>query len=198
MLSDRVDGPTLVVCPTSVLGNWEREVNRFAPELSVMVHHGAGRMRDHDVPFAERAVDCNVVLTSYHLVARDIDAASRAARAATGAIEPMPDVITPFPGGVTRSGSRVGSKYKSLIASTNDAYCPTVRGISDSQLGEGENAVLEIVLDGLSFEAIADAMRAGIRAACESCGEHGLIAVTAGNYGGKLGRHHFHLHEILA
>lgn len=73
MLSDRVDGPTLVVCPTSVLGNWEREVNRFAPELSVMVHHGAGRMRDHDVPFAERAVDCNVVLTSYHLVARDID-----------------------------------------------------------------------------------------------------------------------------
>lgn len=73
MLSDRVDGPTLVVCPTSVLGNWEREVNRFAPELSVMVHHGSGRMRDHDESFAERAVDHDVVLTSYHLVARDID-----------------------------------------------------------------------------------------------------------------------------
>jgi len=52
VLSDRVDGPTLVVCPTSVLGNWEREVNRFAPGLSVMVHHGAGRMREHDEPFA--------------------------------------------------------------------------------------------------------------------------------------------------
>jgi hypothetical protein len=73
MLSDRVDGPTLVVCPTSVLDNWEREVNRFAPGLSVMVHHGAGRMRDHDEAFAARAVDHDVVLTSYHLVARDID-----------------------------------------------------------------------------------------------------------------------------
>jgi SNF2 family DNA or RNA helicase len=56
-----------------VLGNWEREVNRFAPDLSVMVHHGAGRMRDHEVSFADRAVDHDVVLTSYNLVARDID-----------------------------------------------------------------------------------------------------------------------------
>ena len=73
ILSDRVGGPTLVVCPTSVIGNWEREVHRFAPGLSVMVHHGAGRLRDHDVPFGERAIDHDVVLTSYHLVARDID-----------------------------------------------------------------------------------------------------------------------------
>ncbi|MCA9138285.1 MAG: formylmethanofuran--tetrahydromethanopterin N-formyltransferase [Planctomycetales bacterium] len=135
---------------------------------------------------------------NFLLVARDIMAASRAARAAIGAIDSMPDVITPFPGGVTRSGSKVGSKYKSLIASTNNEYCPTLRGITNSQLGEGENAVLEIVLDGLTFESIADAMRRGITAACESCGEHGLVAVTAGNYGGKLGRHHFHLHEILS
>lgn len=135
---------------------------------------------------------------NFLLIARDIDAASRAARAATAAIEAKPDVIAPFPGGVTRSGSKVGSKYKSMIASTNDAYCPALRGITDSALGENENAVLEIVLDGLTFEAIADAMRAGINAACQSCGEHGLIAVTAGNYGGKLGRHHFHLHEILS
>lgn len=135
---------------------------------------------------------------NFLLVARDIDAASRAARAATGAIESMPDVITPFPGGVTRSGSKIGSKYKTLIASTNDAYCPTLRGITDSSLTDSENSVLEIVLDGLSFDAIAAAMRAGITAACESCGEHGLISVTAGNYGGKLGRHHFHLHEILS
>jgi hypothetical protein len=77
MLSDRVDGPTLVICPTSVLGNWEREVKRFAPELSVLVHHGSGRMRDHDQPFAERALDHDVVLTSYHLVARDIDEIER-------------------------------------------------------------------------------------------------------------------------
>jgi formylmethanofuran--tetrahydromethanopterin N-formyltransferase len=135
---------------------------------------------------------------NFLLIARDIDAVSRAARAATAAIDPLPGVIAPFPGGVTRSGSKVGSKYKALIASTNDAFCPTLRGITESSLEEGENAVLEIVLDGLSFDAIADAMRAAITAACESCGEHGLIAVTAGNYGGKLGRHHFHLHEILS
>lgn len=135
---------------------------------------------------------------NFLLVARDIQAASRAARAATGAIESMPDVIAPFPGGVTRSGSKVGSKYKKLIASTNDAYCPTLRGLAASQLGADENAVLEIVLDGLTFDSIADAIRVGITAACESCGEHGLVAVTAGNYGGKLGRHHFHLHEILS
>lgn len=135
---------------------------------------------------------------NFLLVARDIHAASRAARAAVGAIESMPDVIAPFPGGVVRSGSKVGSKYKSMIASTNDAYCPTLRGVAKSNLGPGDNAVLEIVLDGLSFDAIAEAMRAGIKTACESCGEHGLLSVTAGNYGGKLGRHHFHLHEILS
>ena len=148
---------------------------------------------EHDTPRVDGIGGGNFLL-----IARDIDAASRAARAATGAIESMPDVIAPFPGGVTRSGSKVGSKYKSMIASTNDAFCPTLRGVTDSQLGDGENAVLEIVLDGLTFQSIADAMRAGITAACQCCGEHGLIAVTAGNYGGKLGRHHFHLHEILS
>lgn len=135
---------------------------------------------------------------NFLLVARDIHAASRASRAAISAIESMPDVIAPFPGGVVRSGSKIGSKYKSMIASTNDAYCPALRGITKSNLGPGDNCVMEIVLDGLSFEAIANAMQAGIRTACESCGEHGLLSITAGNYGGKLGRHHFKLHEILS
>lgn len=148
---------------------------------------------EHDAPRDEGIGGGNFLLT-----ARNIDAASRAARAAMSAIESMPGVITPFPGGVVRSGSKVGSKYKRLIASTNDAYCPTLRGTTESKLTDDENAVLEIVIDGLSFEAISDAMRAGILTACDACGEHGLISVTAGNYGGKLGRHHFHLHEILS
>ncbi|MCO8120448.1 formylmethanofuran--tetrahydromethanopterin N-formyltransferase [Stieleria sp. TO1_6] len=135
---------------------------------------------------------------NFLLIAKDIDAASRAARAAMAAIEPIPGVIAPFPGGVTRSGSKIGSKYPSLVASTNDAYCPTLRGVTESKLRDGENAVLEIVLDGLTEQSICAAMRAGIQSACDCCGEHGLIAVSAGNYGGKLGRHHFHLHEILA
>ncbi len=135
---------------------------------------------------------------NFLLVANDIESASRAARAAVNAIEPLADVIAPFPGGVVRSGSKVGSKYKSMIASTNHEYCPTLRGMVNSKLPKDAGAVLEIVLDGLSAEAITSAMRAGILAACESCGGNGLIQVTAGNYGGKLGRHHFHLAEVLA
>jgi SNF2 family DNA or RNA helicase len=71
MLADDVVGPTLVVCPVSVLGNWRAELERFAPELSVLVHHGPGRQRDFDEPFVERAVAHDVVLTTYSLVARD-------------------------------------------------------------------------------------------------------------------------------
>ena len=93
---------------------------------------------------------------------------------------------------------KVGSKYPALIASTNDAYCPTLRGVADSELSSQDNVVLEIVLDGLSFEAISAAMKAGIHAACDLAGGRGLNAISAGNYGGKLGRHHFHLHQLLA
>jgi formylmethanofuran--tetrahydromethanopterin N-formyltransferase len=123
--------------------------------------------------------------------------ALEAAEAAVASMRGIGGVILPFPGGVVRSGSKVGAKhYKKMIASTNDAYCPTLRGRGDvqSELPDGVNSVLEIVVDGLSREAIERAMRAGIDAACRP----GVIAITAGNYGGKLGKHHFHLHQILA
>jgi SNF2 family DNA or RNA helicase len=67
------DGPTLVVCPVSVLGNWRSELERFAPELTVLVHHGPGRHIGYDEPFADRAASCDVVLTTYSLVARDAE-----------------------------------------------------------------------------------------------------------------------------
>ena len=105
----------------------------------------------------------------------------------------VPGTITPFPGGVARSGSKVGSRYKELKASTADAYCPTLRGRVESQLVEGANAVLEIVIDGVNEESVAQAMSAATHAAA---GE-GVLAITAGNYGGKLGPFHFHLHKIL-
>ena len=93
-----------------------------------------------------------------------------------------------------RSGSKVGSRhYKGMIASTNDAYAPTLRPITKTELPEGVNSVLEIVLDGLSPAAISSAMRVGIDAACRP----GVIAISAGNYGGKLGPHHFHLRQIM-
>jgi formylmethanofuran--tetrahydromethanopterin N-formyltransferase len=132
---------------------------------------------------------------NFLILAESDEAALAAAEAAVDAIDGTPGVILPFPGGVVRSGSKVGARgYKGMIASTNDAYCPTVRPLSETALPDGVNAVLEIVLDGLSAEAISGAMRAGIDAACRP----GVRAISAGNYGGKLGPYHFHLRAVMA
>ena len=117
-----------------------------------------------------------------------------AARRAVESIADVPGVITPFPGGVVRSGSKVGSKYKALRASTNDAFCPTLRGRVQSELVEGANAAYEIVINGVDEPAIAAATRACIFA---SAATEGILAISAGNYGGKLGKFHFHLRELL-
>lgn len=120
-----------------------------------------------------------------------------AAQAAVKAIGTVPDVIVPFPGGIARSGSKVGSKYKGLKASTNDAYCPTLRGAVRSSLDADVGSVLEIVIDGLTPEAVASAMRAGIAAILKLGPSRGALRISAGNYGGKLGPHHFHLKDLL-
>jgi formylmethanofuran--tetrahydromethanopterin N-formyltransferase len=120
-------------------------------------------------------------------------AALAAAEAAVEAVRRVPGVILPFPGGVVRSGSKVGSKYKGLRASTNDAYCPTLRGVVTSAIPEGVNAVYELVFDGLDLPAVEEATRVGVRAACRP----GVVRITAGNYGGSLGPFHLHLHSLL-
>jgi len=119
------------------------------------------------------------------------------AEAAVDAIAKVDDVITPFPGGIVRSGSKVGSKYKGMFASSNDAFCPTLRGTVKSELGPDTLAVLEIVIDGLTSKAVADAMRAGLKAVTDGGTKRGVTRVTAGNYGGKLGQHHYHLKDLI-
>jgi formylmethanofuran--tetrahydromethanopterin N-formyltransferase len=131
---------------------------------------------------------------NFLIVGRSQASALGAAEAAVGAIRRVPGVILPFPGGIVRSGSKVGSRYKKLRASTNDAYCPTLRGLVSSALPEGANAVYEIVIDGVDLPAVEEATRAGVRAACVP----GVLAISAGNYGGKLGPYHLHLHRLLA
>jgi formylmethanofuran--tetrahydromethanopterin N-formyltransferase len=121
-------------------------------------------------------------------------AALRAAEKAVAAIREVPGAIAPFPGGIVRSGSKVGSRYKKLKASTNDAYCPTLVAQTESALPPGTAAVYEIVIDGLAAENVRDAMRAGLHAAAAMAD---LTLITAGNYGGKLGPHHFRLRELL-
>lgn len=120
-----------------------------------------------------------------------------AAEAAVRSIAAVPGAIMPFPGGIVRSGSKVGSKYKALPASTNTPYCPTLRGAVTSALSPEIACVLEIVIDGLSSEAVAAAMRAGIAAITALGPEKGATRIGAGNYGGKLGRHHYHLRAML-
>jgi formylmethanofuran--tetrahydromethanopterin N-formyltransferase len=131
---------------------------------------------------------------NFLILAETAEVALAAAEAAVEAMAGMPGVILPFPGGIVRSGSKVGAKrYKTMIASTNDAYAPTLRPITTSDLPDGVNSVQEIVLDGLDAPSISAAMRAGIDAACRL----GVIRITAGNYGGKLGPHHFYLRQIM-
>jgi formylmethanofuran--tetrahydromethanopterin N-formyltransferase len=126
--------------------------------------------------------------------AAGLEAAERAVEAMTG----VPGVILPFPGGIVRSGSKVGSSYAFLNASTNTAYCPTLRGSSGSALPDGVNAVHEIVIDGLDLPAVEEATRAGIAAACAGGLASGVRRISAGNYGGKLGRYTIRLHDVLS
>ena len=116
---------------------------------------------------------------------------------AVQAMQAVQGMVTTFPGGIVGSGSKVGSRYSFLPASTNEVFCPTLKGQVDSMLSEEIGSVMEIVIDGLSEDAIRTAMRIGIEAACENGPERGIYRIGAGNYGGKLGPHHFHLREIL-
>jgi len=116
-----------------------------------------------------------------------------AARRGAEALQEMPGIITPFPGGVARSGSKVGSKYKQLVASTADAYCPSLRGRVECKLHPEANCAYEIVVDGVDEIAVANAMVK----AMEAIAAEDIVRITAGNYGGKLGKYHFHLHQLL-
>jgi formylmethanofuran--tetrahydromethanopterin N-formyltransferase len=116
-----------------------------------------------------------------------------AAEASAAAIRRCRDVILPFPGGIARSGSKVGSKYKALRASTNTAYAPTLRGLVPTELPPGVDAAYELVIDGLTLEAVERATAVGVRAGRRP----GIVAITSGNYGGKLGPFHIRLRDVL-
>jgi formylmethanofuran--tetrahydromethanopterin N-formyltransferase len=131
---------------------------------------------------------------NFLILAESQTAALEASEQAVAAMRQVPDIIMPFPGGIVRSGSKTSSIYKGMTASTNTAYCPTIRQQVESVLPEGVNSVMEIVIDGLNEEAIAEAMRHGVAAACQP----GVVRISAGNYGGTLGQFQFHLNRIMA
>jgi formylmethanofuran--tetrahydromethanopterin N-formyltransferase len=124
----------------------------------------------------------------------DATQALGAATAAAAAMRAVEGVILPFPDGISRSGSKVGSRYSTVIASTNEVYCPTLRAqVPGSAVPDDVNSVFEIVVDGLALEPVRDAMAAGLRAAAGA----GARRCTAGNYGGNLGPHHIHLRGLV-
>jgi formylmethanofuran--tetrahydromethanopterin N-formyltransferase len=127
------------------------------------------------------------------VMGRDLPTTLEAAKQAVAAVGALPGTMTPFPGGVVRSGSKVGSRYKALKASTSDAFCPTLRGRVESQVVPDAHCVYEIVIDGESEAAVGQAMAAALHAAARD----GVVAISAGNYGGKLGKHHFHLRQLV-
>jgi len=135
---------------------------------------------------------------NFLVLAKSQPQALAACEAAIEEMRKLPNVIMPFPGGVVRSGSKVGSKYPALGASTNDAFCPTLKGMTKTELSMECESVMEIVIDGLTKEDIDKAMKVGIQAVCDLGADEGILRISAGNYGGKLGPFHFHLQEIMA
>jgi len=118
-----------------------------------------------------------------------------AAESAVAAMQRCNDVILPFPGGIARSGSKVGSKYKSLRASTNTAFAPTLRGAVATEMPPDACCAYEMVIDGLNLEAVERAVATGLHAL--EMKPTGIALITAGNYGGKLGPFHIRLRDIL-
>lgn len=127
---------------------------------------------------------------------RDLESGMKSGRAAVAAIEKVEGAYTPFPGGLVGSGSKPSSKYKGLHASTNERYCPTIRAaVPDTLVPADCEFVMEIVINGLTEEHVGSAMKAAIH---EVCSHEGVLKVTAGNFGGNLGKYRIGLHDILA
>jgi len=130
---------------------------------------------------------------NFLVLGEDLEVTLRATEKAVNAIKSLNNIILPFPGGIVRSGSKLGSRYKNLGASTNTAFCPTIKRQVNTSLSEQVNAVLEIVIDGLDEHSVKDAMKAGIEAACIP----GIAMISAGNYGGSLGQSNIYLHQLF-
>jgi formylmethanofuran--tetrahydromethanopterin N-formyltransferase len=203
-------GQCLMTCPTTAVYNGLPESETKVPLGKKIRFFGDGYQKSKQVAgrrywripvmdgefLVDDVVGAEKGVAGGNVIVQSVDQAAglASARRATEAIWQLPGVITPFPGGVARSGSKVGSRYKGLVASTSDPYCPTLRGRVESKLHRETNCAYEIVVDGVSEAAVGDAMTAALRAAA---GE-GVVAITAGNYGGKLGKFHFHLRKLLA
>ncbi|MFP6677611.1 MAG: formylmethanofuran--tetrahydromethanopterin N-formyltransferase [Pirellulaceae bacterium] len=166
---------------------YERLDNRFGRHMWVIPTMGGTFEIDRRFGFRDGIMGGNL----WFLGETEDDAIEAAERAAV-AVEATPGTITTFPGGVAASASKAGSHYKFLFASTNEAYCPTLR----DQLGDASKvpsnvqSIMEIIINGEDLDAVTAATYAAIEASVET---PGLVRISAGNYGGRLGKSFIHL-----
>ncbi len=161
---------------------FEHREERFGRDMWVLPTMGGDFCIDRRFPYSDGVMGGNL-----WFMATTEDASLLAAEKAVEACQAVPGVITPFPGGIASSGSKAGSRYKFLFASTNDPFCPTLMNHPDveTMLPDGTTSVMEIIINGRDLNSVSDATQAAIRAASDV---PGLIKITAGNYNGRLGK----------
>lgn len=204
-------GQCVLTCPTTAVFDAMPEPEEKLDTGAKMRYFGDGFQTKselkgktiHEIPVmegvfkieAEFGIRKGVAGGNFMILAENQEKGLAAAEAAVAAIEKIDNVILPFPGGICRSGSKVGSlKYKFMKATTNHKLCPTLRGVvEDSEVPEGVGCVYEIVINGLTLDQVKQAMRDGIKAAMNM---PGVIKITAGNYQGKLGKYFIYLKEL--
>jgi len=141
----------------------------------------------------ELGYDEGVMGGNLWFMASSIDSALDAVEKAVEAISKVEGVVTPFPGGVCASGSKTGSRYSFLKASTHERYCPTLKGeLKESDVPDGVEAITEVVINGVSEDKVKDAMLSGIKASSDV---NALVKISAGNYGGRLGKYKIRLRD---
>ena len=166
---------------------YQRRVTRFGRRLWSIPILGGEFVLDRRFGFRDGLMGGNL-----WFLGRDVDAALDAAQRGVEAVHDVGGVIMPFPGGIAGSGSKAGSRYKFSIASTFAEYCPTLRETlgEQSRLPEGVGSVMEIIMNGRDLETICRATQAAIAAAVDT---PGLVQISAGNYGGRLGKSFIYL-----
>jgi len=167
---------------------FQRRIERYGRKMWWIPTLGGEFVLDRRLGYAEGLMGGNL-----WYFGETADAALDAAEKGVAAVQQCPDVIMPFPGGIAGSGSKAGSRYRFTIASTYEKYCPQLRDDphADSQLPEGVQSVMEIIMNGRDLASISRATQAAIAASVDT---PGLLRISAGNYGGRLGKSFIHLH----
>ncbi len=164
---------------------------RYGRKVWVLPIMGGEFVIDRRFGFADGVMGGNL-----WFFAESVDASLTAAERGVAALASVPGTIAPFPGGIAASGSKAGSAYSFLFASTNHPFCPTLRETlgDQSQVPAGVNSIMEIIINGRDLATVSAGTQAVIAATVDT---PGLLKISAGNYGGRLGKSFIYLRPEL-